>query len=191
MNKLYKWCLLSCMAATLSSCNDFLTEENPSGLTADTFYKTESGAEALINSCYTPLRFWYGQEYATSMTELGTDIFTRGNGCAEAELSDYNSSLQGSSNAITKEWERLYSALNTCNTALNRLPSSELSASVKDIRMGGSLFLAGSLSMAYCRDMGRCLFNDRRMYRAVRLRLPFVRKGFLYSDYSRFKRGGG
>ena len=69
MNKLYKWCLLSCMAATLSSCNDFLTEENPSGLTADTFYKTESGAEALINSCYTPLRFWYGQEYATSMTK--------------------------------------------------------------------------------------------------------------------------
>ena len=102
MNKLYKWCLLSCMAATLSSCNDFLTEENPSGLTADTFYKTESGAEALINSCYTPLRFWYGQEYATSMTELGTDIFTRGNGCAEAELSDYNSSLQGSSNAKLK-----------------------------------------------------------------------------------------
>ena len=141
MNKLYKWCLLSCMAATLSSCNDFLTEENPSGLTADTFYKTESGAEALINSCYTPLRFWYGQEYATSMTELGTDIFTRGNGCAEAELSDYNSSLQGSSNAITKEWERLYSALNTCNTALNRLPSSELSASVKDIRMGEAYFL--------------------------------------------------
>ena len=78
MNKLYKWCLLSCIAATLSSCDDFLTEENPSGLTADTFYKTASGAEALINSCYTPLRFWYGQEYATSMTELGTDIFTRG-----------------------------------------------------------------------------------------------------------------
>ena len=141
MNKLYKWCLLSCIAATLSSCDDFLTEENPSGLTADTFYKTASGAEALINSCYTPLRFWYGQEYATSMTELGTDIFTRGNGCTDAELSDYNSSLQGSSNAITKEWERLYSALNTCNTALNRLPGSELSASVKDIRMGEAYFL--------------------------------------------------
>ena len=59
MNKLYKWCLLSCIAATLSSCDDFLTEENPSGLTADTFYKTASGAEALINSCYTPLR-WTG-----------------------------------------------------------------------------------------------------------------------------------
>ena len=82
MNKLYKWCLLSCIAATLSSCDDFLTEENPSGLTADTFYKTASGAEALINSCYTPLRFWYGQEYATSMTELGTVFFSRGFGCA-------------------------------------------------------------------------------------------------------------
>lgn len=29
MNKLYKWCLLSCIAATLSSCDDFLTEEIP------------------------------------------------------------------------------------------------------------------------------------------------------------------
>lgn len=141
MKRLYKWCLLGCIAATLNSCNDFLKEENPSGLTADTFYKTESGAEALINSCYTPLRFWYGQEYAVSMTELGTDIFTRGNGCAEAELSDYNSSLQGSSNAVTKEWERLYSALNTCNTAINRLPQSDLSSSVKEIRMGEAYFL--------------------------------------------------
>ena len=162
MNKLYKWCLLSCIAATLSSCDDFLTEENPSGLTADTFYKTASGAEALINSCYTPLRFWYGQEYATSMTELGTDIFTRGNGCTDAELSDYNSSLQGSSNAITKEWERLYSALNTCNTALNRLPGSELSASVKDIRMGEAYFLRALLSVAYCRDMGRCFIYRQK-----------------------------
>lgn len=48
MNKLYKWCLLSCMAATLSSCNDFLTEENPSGLTADIFYKTESGRSEVL-----------------------------------------------------------------------------------------------------------------------------------------------
>lgn len=139
--KIYKLVLLSCIATTLSSCNDFLKEENPSGLTADTFYKTESGAEALINSCYTPLRFWYGQEFAVSMTEVGTDIFTRGNGCGQAELSDYNSSLQGSSNAVTKEWERLYSALNTCNTAINRLPGSELASSVKDIRIGEAYFL--------------------------------------------------
>lgn len=80
---------------------------------------------------------------------VGNGYIYPGNGCAEAELSDYNSSLQGSSNAITKEWERLYSALNTCNTALNRLPSSELSASVKDIRMGKpiscGLFIYGIL----------------------------------------------
>ena len=35
----------------------------------------------------------------------------------------------------------MYSALNTCNTALNRLPDSELSASFKDIRMGEAYFL--------------------------------------------------
>lgn len=133
---------MACAATTLStSCSDFLEEDNKSGLTADTFYKTKSGAEALVNSCYTPLRFWYGQEYAISMTELGTDIFTRGNGCGQAELSDYNSSLQGSSTAITKEWERLYSALNTCNSAINRLPTSDLQANEKDIRLGEAHFL--------------------------------------------------
>lgn len=142
MNKIYKWCIMACAATTLStSCSDFLEEDNKSGLTADTFYKTKSGAEALVNSCYTPLRFWYGQEYAISMTELGTDIFTRGNGCGQAELSDYNSSLQGSSTAITKEWERLYSALNTCNSAINRLPTSDLQANEKDIRLGEAHFL--------------------------------------------------
>ena len=141
MNKIFKWCMLACVATTLGSCSDFLEEENRSGLTADTFYKTESGANALINSCYTPLRFWYGQEYAISMTEVGTDIFTRASVCGQPELSDYNSSLQGSSNAITKEWERLYSALNSCNTALDRLPNAALGESEKNIRMGEAHFL--------------------------------------------------
>lgn len=141
MNRLYNLCLFICFGATLVACNDFLEEKNPSGLTAETFYQTASGAEALVNSCYTPLRFWYGQEYAISMTEIGTDIFTRGNGCVEAELADYNSSLQGSSNAITMEWERLYSALNTCNTALNRLPASNLDEETKEVRMREVHFL--------------------------------------------------
>ena len=141
MNRLYNWCLFICLGATLGACSDFLEEKNPSGLTAETFYQTASGAEALVNSCYTPLRFWYGQEYAISMTEIGTDIFTRGNGCVEAELADYNSSLQGSSNAITMEWERLYSALNTCNTALSRLPASNLDEETKEVRMREVHFL--------------------------------------------------
>lgn len=141
MNKIYKWCLFTSITLALYSCNDFLEEKNYSGLTADTFYSTISGANALVNSCYTPLRFWYGQEFAISMTEIGTDIFTRGNGCGQAEFSDYNSSLQGSSEAVTKEWERLYSALNSCNTAINRLPNSNLDFSTKEIRLGEVYFL--------------------------------------------------
>lgn len=142
MNNIYKWCVVACALTTLgTSCSDFLEEDNRSGLTAETFYKTKSGAEALVNSCYTPLRFWYGQEYAISMTEIGTDIFTRANGCGQAELSDYSSSLQGSSEAITKEWERLYSALNTCNSAISRLPASDLPADEKEIRLGEAHFL--------------------------------------------------
>lgn len=142
MNNIYKWCVIACAATTLTtSCNDFLEEDNRNGLTEDTFYKTTSGAEALVNSCYTPLRFWYGQEYAISMTEIGTDIFTRGNGCGQPELSDYNSSLQGSGRALTKEWERLYSALNSCNSAIERLPESDLNSADKETHLGEVHFL--------------------------------------------------
>ena len=58
-----------------TSCIDFLKETNYSGLSDEPFYDSEVGIEALVNSCYTPSRLWYGKEGGTSMTELGTDLF--------------------------------------------------------------------------------------------------------------------
>ena len=40
------------LSAGLVSCEDFLAEENKTGLTADGYYVTEEGMEALVNSCY-------------------------------------------------------------------------------------------------------------------------------------------
>lgn len=141
MNQLYKYFIIIMAVAGLISCSDFLDEDNKSGLTADTFYKTADGAESVVKSCYTPLRFWFGKDQAISLTEIGTDIFTGGNGCTEPELQYYNNSLQGSSAALEFHWERFYSALNSCNTALNRIPDSALSSELKEIRMGEVSFL--------------------------------------------------
>ncbi|MEX2567777.1 MAG: hypothetical protein WD431_17655 [Cyclobacteriaceae bacterium] len=60
----------------LLSCEDFLSEDNKTGLTADGYYATVVGIEALVNSCYTPMRFWYGKENGITLTETGTDIFS-------------------------------------------------------------------------------------------------------------------
>ena len=60
--------LLYALAATLmvcSGCSDFLEEHNRSAVTTEGgYYDTEKGFESLINSCYTPLRFWGGKSAA-------------------------------------------------------------------------------------------------------------------------------
>lgn len=141
MKTIYKYIIIGITSFNLISCSDFLTEDNKSGLTADTFYKTAVGAESVTKACYTPLRFWFGKDQAVSLTEIGTDIFTGGNGCSEPELQYYNNSLQGTSSAIGFHWERFYSALNTCNTALSRIPESALDTDLKKVRMGEVSFL--------------------------------------------------
>ena len=70
--------LLYALAATLmvcSGCSDFLEEHNRSAVTTEGgYYDTEKGFESLINSCYTPLRFWGGKSAAMAFSETGTDI---------------------------------------------------------------------------------------------------------------------
>jgi starch-binding outer membrane protein, SusD/RagB family len=123
------------------SCNDFLEEENVTGLTADGYYVTAEGIEALVNSCYTPMRFWYGKENGIALTETGTDIFTRGNGMENPPVALYNSDLSGANAPLNFYWTRLYSALNTTNAAVARIPQSPISANLKQIRLGEAHFL--------------------------------------------------
>lgn len=123
------------------ACQDFLSEDNKTGLTADSYYATEEGIEALVNSCYTPMRFWYGKENGIAMTETGTDIFTRGSGMESPPLALYNSDLSGANTALNFYWTRLYSALNTTNAAVNRIPESPISTELKPVRLGEARFL--------------------------------------------------
>lgn len=141
MKKLtYLFAILFC-AASLVSCNKFLEEYNPSGVTADTFYVTESGAEAGVKSCYSFLRLYYGKENGYHLTELGTDLFTAADGCTGVEYSNYGITLGSASSSISSIWTAWYLALNTCNTVLEKIPESPLSDADKKIRMGEVRFL--------------------------------------------------
>lgn len=130
--------LISFMA---TSCNDYLEEQNFSGLTADEYYATEEGIEALVNASYTPMRFWYGKENGLALTETGTDIFTRGNGMEQPSYALYNSDLNGANAGLEFYWNRFYAALNTCNAAIGRIPDSPLSEDLKTIRTAEARFL--------------------------------------------------
>ena len=95
--------LLYALAATLmvcSGCSDFLEEHNRSAVTTEGgYYDTEKGFESLINSCYTPLRFWGGKSAAMAFSETGTDILAPGGGLGRRRLRAWNM-LQYMSSAI-------------------------------------------------------------------------------------------
>lgn len=133
--------LMALLFASLFSCAEFLEEDNKTGLTADNYYATVEGMEALVNSCYTPMRFWYGKENGIALTETGTDIFTRGNGMENPPVALYNSDLSGANEPLNFYWTRFYSALNTTNAAIARIPESVLPASLKPVREAEARFL--------------------------------------------------
>ncbi|MGS2761664.1 RagB/SusD family nutrient uptake outer membrane protein [Sinomicrobium sp. M5D2P9] len=133
--------IFTLIAGVFASCESFLEEDNKSGLTADAYYSTLEGIEALVNSCYTPMRFWYGKENGIALTETGTDIFTRGNGMENPPVALYNSDLSGANDPIEFYWTRLYSALNTCNAAVERIPESPLAENLKPVRQAEARFL--------------------------------------------------
>jgi tetratricopeptide (TPR) repeat protein len=133
--------LLILLAFGLTSCNDYLEEVNPSGLTAETFYATPTGMEALVNSCYMPMRFWYGKEGGATLTELATDLFLKGGDCHHPEVADQNSSFNSQSPLLEVYWSRFYAAVNSCNTAIARLPESPLDEDTRKLRLGEVHFL--------------------------------------------------
>ncbi|WP_205500021.1 RagB/SusD family nutrient uptake outer membrane protein [Rufibacter psychrotolerans] len=141
MKKLIYKILLPVSLLAAPSCDSFLKEENLSGLTADGYYNTVEGMESLVNSLYTPMRFWYGKENGIALSELGTDIFTRGSGMENPPIALYNSDLTSANSAINFYWTRFYAALNASNAAIARIPTSPLADNLKPIREGEARFL--------------------------------------------------
>lgn len=141
MKKIFYSILVPVLLLGSVSCESFLDEENKSGLTSEAYYKTAEGAESLVNSLYTPMRFWYGKENGIALTETGTDIFTRGNGMENPPVALYNSDLSGANAPINFYWTRFYSAVNACNAAVKRIPESALAENLKTTRLAEARFL--------------------------------------------------
>ncbi|MDB5261587.1 MAG: putative outer membrane protein involved in nutrient binding [Adhaeribacter sp.] len=117
---------LAVASVSFTSCEDFLAEENKSGLTEDPYFDTELGITSVVNACYSGTRLWYGKEHGFGLTESGTDLFLRGGDNKANQISDYSVDLNGAQPNVKDYWGHLYKALNTCNTALSLLPSQKL-----------------------------------------------------------------
>ena len=66
-------CLLG---LSISSCSDFLEQDNRSDVPSNEFYNTKTGFNSLLNSTYSSLRSIYGG--APWVFSAGTDLFAGG-----------------------------------------------------------------------------------------------------------------
>lgn len=140
--------LMAVSSMGLTSCSDFLDEENKTGQTADLLYNTKTGIDGLVASSYSFLRGWYGKEASLALTEGGTDMFYYGGDSGEKLPLTYQISPEVPGNTkkdnlcLDEYWEMFFAAVDVCNTALKYLPTNaNLTDAQKAAYMGEEYFL--------------------------------------------------
>ncbi|SDL04043.1 Starch-binding associating with outer membrane [Catalinimonas alkaloidigena] len=127
---------LACLLA-ISSCSDYLEEENISSATAENFYVTQTGYEALINSTYSTLRDLYAP--TPYIFCAGTDLFFGAHQDAPLALTSYQSLTPGTPQ-VNDFFQTLYQSIQVCNTALHYAELTE-EFQYLDSRRGEARFL--------------------------------------------------
>src|SRR6266550_2828100 len=104
------------LLAGLPACVN-LNEDVVTGLTPGS-YGTQAVFESLVNASYEPLRSFYAQERGFTVTEFGTDIFTKGADGSYKYINDYTTQLNPTAQFVQDQWVDFYRAINTTNAAL-------------------------------------------------------------------------
>jgi hypothetical protein len=120
-------------------CMD-LNEEVISGLTPAA-YGTQAVLEALVNASYEPLRNFWAQERGFTLTEFGTDTYTKGADGSYKFVNDYTPQLNPTVDYFSGTWDDFYRAINTANTAIAQAGVVQMDSALKARRVGEARFL--------------------------------------------------
>ncbi|MBP1614850.1 MAG: putative outer membrane protein, involved in nutrient binding [Bacteroidetes bacterium] len=154
---IYALALMMCC----SSCSDFLEETNKNTVTVDNgYYDTEEGMESIINSCYTPMRFWAGKTLGIAMSESGTDIMANA-GCDFPAMANYQNGLDGTDPVCSTLYEKIYLAINYCNVAIEHIDNVPASETIKSKRMAEARFLRAYYYWILVENFGDIYYTDK------------------------------
>src|SRR5213594_541556 len=117
-----------------------LDEDVVTGLTPGS-YGTQAVFESLVNASYEPLRTFYAQERGFTVTEFGTDIFTKGADGSHKFINDYTTQLNADESFFRDTWDDFYRAINTANAVIGRAPIVDMDSSRKAQRVAEARFL--------------------------------------------------
>lgn len=133
-----------CITTLLSSCSDFLEEENRQALTDAIIFRNPESFDQLVANTYARARVTTS---ILDLEQLGTDIYTRGTIVAGIdELNDYVN-LRPFNGALSATWDNNYFLIAAANTTIDRAETiTGLSAEAKAKGIGEVKFFR---AMAY------------------------------------------
>src|SRR5690606_4594333 len=117
-NKIFGLLVVLCLFA-YGRGDELLSDKPVSTLTTDVYYKTETGFEDLVKSCYPLLRNIHQNR---ALVLNGTDLFSSGTGWSAAQLADpnpvdvYDTRLNPSNDVFQSLWQLLYAEIARTNT---------------------------------------------------------------------------
>lgn len=153
---------IAALALLFSGCSDFLEEHNRNALTAGNgFYDTEKGFESLINSCYTPMRFWGGKSAGIALGEIGSDLIAPGGKCDYPTLAIYQADFNGTTPVIAEYFDRFYQVINFCNNAIAHARTAAVSDQLKNKREAEARFLRAYYYWLVAETFGDTYYTDQ------------------------------
>ena len=150
---------LSLLLLFVSSCSDFLEEDNKGGINNEDFYATKGGYETLVTASYEALRSLYGPIPVQDL--YGTDVYMERKEPGD-NLPFYRYEQLFSTNGYLEDWyNSVYEAIQKTNAAIffNDLPSG-LTDAERNSYLGEVRFLRAFYHFLLIEQFGGIVIND-------------------------------
>lgn len=128
MKSLYIFCLIV-LAATLSSCKDFLTVEPKSNYDSENLFQTVKQAQMTVYGAYVLMAHpMYGRKVVTMCTTDTDEMRTQGGweAVGRRNFSRYSSTPASIDTELASLWASWYRCIERCNICIERIPQMEL-----------------------------------------------------------------
>jgi len=159
LNKIYIMTAVLAASMSLSSCDDFLTEDVRGTENLDTYYTTTDEVNKAIGGCYFQIASggdWWQVYNTWLMSDMTTDDLWDGNTTQE---DGYQSTTHfmpdGQSQGILQNfWWTRYQGISNCNAAIQRIPSANIDENLKTLRIAEARFLRAFFYFDLVRNFG-------------------------------------
>ena len=133
------------LCLSLSSCDDFLTEDVHGSQNLDTFFANEEEVNTFIGGCYFEIAKddWWQIYNAWLQADMTTDDLWDGNSTQSDGYQDvtYFMPTAPQNGALSNFWGARYQGIYTCNTAIKRIPGAAMNETLRAQRVAEARFL--------------------------------------------------